>query len=424
MNRISFIKVSCLIYLLTGLLVACTSSTKELIKANPYFSLGNLFPYEPMDTVRVESPEGYELFYISHFGRHGSRFTTDSMDIHRPLVLFTEYSKKGILTDEGLQLLKDLSVLEELSRGNYGSLTTLGASEHKSIASRMVNHYPALFQCRHIDTYTTMVPRVIDSRDNFLLTIDSIQPGNDFVLNYLDDSPRNFQEVLGANMSKEQYKIIYSHDNLDKIVNNRWETFSGSTFARKIFTPENAPEDVKDVMNTLFNGVKSYKCINDPRLDFTRYFTLEELYELWWRNNMYWYAHHGYTEENEGIRPTVKGKAITQVIIEDADAVISNKADYSATLRFSHDGDMNALTCYLDIDGCNSDTYEDVEFLSRDFENVRAAVNIQLLFFRDSENNILVRILKNEKPVGLKNTDIPYLNGFYEWNTLKKYWSR
>lgn len=53
-----------------------------LIKENNLRAYGNMFPYVPASTLAPKPAEGFELFYISHFSRHGSRYDIDSTYRH------------------------------------------------------------------------------------------------------------------------------------------------------------------------------------------------------------------------------------------------------------------------------------------------------------------------------------------------------
>ena len=67
-----------LIILLTTLFVACGAQAQEAkkeIKENMLRSAGCYLAYPgPEQQVYSPTPEGYAPFYISHYGRHGSRW--------------------------------------------------------------------------------------------------------------------------------------------------------------------------------------------------------------------------------------------------------------------------------------------------------------------------------------------------------------
>lgn len=58
-------------------------TAREELKANRFLSAGNYLNYENQltDKPLTPSPAGYEPFYMSHYGRHGSRWLTSSKAI-------------------------------------------------------------------------------------------------------------------------------------------------------------------------------------------------------------------------------------------------------------------------------------------------------------------------------------------------------
>ena len=71
-------------------------------------------------------PKGYEAVYISHYGRHGSRYayTGDAYSII--LNMLAEGRREGNLTARGEQLLNDLEPFWEYVQYRVGDLTEIG----------------------------------------------------------------------------------------------------------------------------------------------------------------------------------------------------------------------------------------------------------------------------------------------------------
>lgn len=191
-------------------------SARALILEKPSRSGGCLHAYEPLDTLFSSTPDGYEPFYISHFGRHGSRFAGSREDfaVIDELMKYSSrvnvdslnglynYSKenadsrkssagssstsavaaesrKMILSETGEQLLSDLIALKEYSEGKYGQLTEKGAREHRNISRRMYSHYPQVFsnpERKRVIAVSTTSGRTIASKENFLSQLDLNAP--------------------------------------------------------------------------------------------------------------------------------------------------------------------------------------------------------------------------------------------------------
>ena len=50
------------------------SSALEQLKADPRRAYGTDYPYSYEAQTMTKAPSGYKPFYISHYGRHGSRY--------------------------------------------------------------------------------------------------------------------------------------------------------------------------------------------------------------------------------------------------------------------------------------------------------------------------------------------------------------
>jgi hypothetical protein len=90
-------------------------------------------------------PKGYEAVYISHYGRHGSRYayTGDAYSII--LNMLAEGRRDGNLTARGESLLNDLEPFWEYVQYRVGDLTEIGWNQHQEIARTMVKNYPTVF---------------------------------------------------------------------------------------------------------------------------------------------------------------------------------------------------------------------------------------------------------------------------------------
>ena len=77
-------------------------SLEEFIAANPDRAAGVLHVYETFDTFDTPAPRGYKPFYISHYGRHGSRYHLRTSAFEKPLAVLEAAREEGILSDEGL----------------------------------------------------------------------------------------------------------------------------------------------------------------------------------------------------------------------------------------------------------------------------------------------------------------------------------
>ena len=156
-----------------AILAACVvmassaQSYVDLIKANPAMAGANMMNYHFEKLDYTPAPKGFKAFYISHYGRHGSRY--DANDEHASVAwpVMKKADSLGLLTDAGKAFYKDFNQVMEEQDGMYGMLTRLGAEEHRAIASRMADNFPEVFKGRdgrdEIYCQSTIIPRCIMS---------------------------------------------------------------------------------------------------------------------------------------------------------------------------------------------------------------------------------------------------------------------
>ena len=119
-------------------------------------------------------PAGYVPFYISHYGRHGSRWLPS--DSRYEWVL-EQFGDKNNLTAEGKKLRKQLQKIWRNARGNGGQLTPLGGQQHQAIADRMVTSFPQVFaDDAQIRARSSVVNRCRTSMQHFISGIHSLRP--------------------------------------------------------------------------------------------------------------------------------------------------------------------------------------------------------------------------------------------------------
>lgn len=148
-------------------------------------------------------------------------------------------------------------------------------------------------------------------------------------------------------------------------------------------------------------------------------FTAQEIFDLWQCINYHFYVRNANHAEG---RMLVKNNArpLVRNIIESAEEAIRNN-DVAATIRFGHDGNLMPLLALLQVENFGiavSDPYE-VYKVWTDFKVSPMGANLQLLFFKNKHNDIIVRFRHNERDVHIpvKTDNFP----FYSWSYVKEY---
>ena len=143
----------------------------ELLKEDPTRSVNLHHNYEaPSRIVDTPAPKGYKPFYVSHYGRHGSRYHYTYSYMDKPLAVFDSLDSRGLLTEEGQAVRDDIRFLRKEHEGQLGYLTHKGAAQHQEIAARLCRRCPELFHQkdrREVFCASTEIQRCIQSMANF-----------------------------------------------------------------------------------------------------------------------------------------------------------------------------------------------------------------------------------------------------------------
>lgn len=119
---------------------------KEEIMQSPEKMGSIYYAYPTPDGIRTPAPEGYSPFYVSHYGRHGSRWMTSDERYLEVIRVFDTFHEKSGLTALGEDVRLRLQKVWENARGRGGDLTSLGERQHKAIARRLYQQYPQIFR--------------------------------------------------------------------------------------------------------------------------------------------------------------------------------------------------------------------------------------------------------------------------------------
>lgn len=413
------------ILLVSALLFACfgkaaAQTTKEEMTADLNKTGGVYYAYPVRESANTPAPKGFKPFYISHYGRHGSRYLISDEDYTRVASLLAEASASGALTPLGEELRSRLDSLMKETAGRGGDLTPLGVRQHRDIARRMFEAYPEVFKGKvAISARSTLVPRCILSMDAFCESLKEQNPALDITrestnryMNYLCyHSPES--NSYTSKEWKEQYrKFEEKHTHPDRLVAS---IFSDGDFVDKKVNPH----DFAWSLYWIASGMQDV----ETKLSFYDFFTPDELFDLWRCFNYRFYACDGNYPGNRGL-PVANAANLLRNIIDSADAAIAS-GKTSATLRFGHDGNLIPLAAILQLEDCALQEEDPEKFHTAfsDFKIAPMAGNVQLIFFRnDKTGEVLVKLMLNEreKRIPVATDRFP----FYRWDDVKNLYER
>lgn len=411
-------RLSILLFVAAMTSIMAAQTAQEEIKANKFLAASNYLDYERQlsDKPLTPSPKGYEPFYMSHYGRHGSRWLTGKTSytsVAEPLRKAKQYGK---LTDKGEEVLGQLEQFIKGTEKRWGDLTNVGERQHHGIARRMVSNFPEIFKKENvqIDARSTVVIRCILSMTAECEELAAANP-----------TARIHNDVSEA----FQYYLNAPRNGLIKKMGRKGREIRNSS----------KPKDCNRLMAVLFNDVQwandsikntpfIYNLFDvttnmqshDTDIDFYSLFNDDEIYEQWRIRNIGWYVDYGPAPITEGMMPFTQ-RYLLRNIIETTDTITQTQA----TLRFGHEVCVLPLACLLELDSCGI-AVNDLDQLDQYWRNYRIfpmACNIQLVFYRPingKKGDILVKALLNERECALpvKTKQFPY----YSWKDLRQYY--
>lgn len=402
----------------------CAQTPQEEILKDIHNTASNHLAYPgPKQPRLTPAPDGKKPFYISHYGRHGSRYLIEKNVYAVPYQTLAKADSLGKLTPLGQDVLRRVGILSDEAEYRWGELTPLGARQHREIAKRMYERFPEVFTGDvYLDAKSTVVIRCILSMENALMQLMMLNPSlhirhdasyHDMYYMNLNDKKLNDQKMDSVIKTKfESYVKKYSHD----------EAMMAKLFNDMDYVHEQV--DARQLVKGLFDLASNVQN-TESRKKLTLYdiFSDEELYDYWKVRNVWWYINYGAYAGNGGTQPYSQRNLLRR-IIQEADSCIQLEHP-GATLRYGHETMVLPLTCLLDIDGYGLQT-DNLELLERkgwaNFRIFPMAANIQFIFYRsDSQDkDILVKVLLNENEVTLplKTKEEPY----YKWSDVRDYY--
>jgi len=409
--------------LLLGLgLAACAwplsgQNARQEIYANPDKAGGVYYAYTYDNPARTPAPEGYKPFYISHYGRHGSRYHSKEEAYAEPLAALRKADKAGALTPKGREVLAKVEMLAADACKRYGDLSPRGVQEHRDIAGRMFAAYPGVFStdggrvCR-IESRSTQVPRCILSMAAFNERLKELNPA---ISATRDASARDLCYLANGPSLKASRKAASAvADSLTRVRVNP------DRFVKSLVTDPGCIDEPLDLMEDLFMLAAITQDVSHLGIKpFYEIFTEKELYALWECENLRRYLIMG-PSARFGDPLVADARPLLRNIVETADRVVAGESDLSASLRFGHDTYVVPLLALLRAEGACArvESLDDVAAAWNAHTVTPMGTNVQFIFFRNPETgDVRVRVLHNERDANLPLAGGPY----YPWKELKKY---
>ena len=395
-------------------------STREAILEDIARTGGVYYAYPVKEAIATPPPKGYKPFYISHYARHGSRWIQSEQDYKTVVDIFEKAHQAGVLTALGEDVRKRMALVWEDAEGHGGDLTPLGVRQHRGIAERLFQNSPEVFKgSPALSARSTVVLRCVLSMDAFCERLKELNPALQIrreacakYMKYMNyHTPEAVKFVSHQGPWYEEYrKFKESHTRPDRLVTS---LFNSPDYIRKNVNPD-------ELMWGLYWIASDMQDVELP-LSFYDLFEKEELFGIWQSVNYRMYICNANAPVNQGAAPE-SAKSLLKNIIESADRAI-REGTPCATLRFGHDTNLIRLLALMQVEGCsNQETDPDRYYLAwQDFRVSPMGANLELIFFKNKQGEVIVKLLHNENEVKLP-IDSP-IAPYYKWETVKAFYN-
>lgn len=399
------------------------SELRALFHENPSFAGGTMRQYPDPVEANASAPKGYKAFYISHYGRHGSRFETKSEPYDAVHNFLSTAHSDSALTAFGEEIYERFESVYPYMMNTYGDLTLKGQAQHRRIARRMFKDNGALLKGRvKVCASSSIVPRCVISMMSFLDELRTQNPKLEFAFSAtMPDMYYNAMVYPNVMTSEDKERIKKSQYVTDayKIAH---EDIDLKPFFLRICRDMDYVENhggIK-VASAFWSTAANAQCL-DFDFSFDDLFTEDERFYLWRNSNIGFAVMVGRIPPTEGLLPEMAQSLLGQ-ILDQADEDLAT-GDVAARLRFGHDGIIAPLMSLLGVEGWTEIVRSPEELASKVHSfDVPMASNFQLVFYRGRKGDILVRAMYNEKDQILPLED-QSLAPYYKWDDFRAYYS-
>ena len=395
----------------------------EIIKKKPVYASCNYDTYpDSIPDNLTPPPGGKRPFYISHYGRHGSRYINRRSGYDIPYRMIVQASAVNELTVAGRDVLSEMNLVLQDSEDRWGDLTALGKIQHRMIARRMITRFPEVFaDSASVSARSTTVPRCIMSMESALMELAQRNPQ----LRISMDASKSTQWYMNHQdpLLRKKKLTPEAQKAYDAYIASR---VGNSRLMELLFKN---PDIVKELIDeSFFNyylmkmGLFQKNTYPNQENYIASLFTTDDLYRMWQIDNALWYLEYGFCPLNGGDYPYSQRHLLRQ-LIADADSCIRLSRP-GAQLRFGHDTVLLPLVCLMGLNGYDLKTTDLDEIERRGWwcsSVFPMGGNLQFIFYRRNpkDKDVLFKVLLNEQEAKLP---ILAVSGpYYRWTDFRRY---
>ena len=415
--------ISVLLFYLFTFIPSQAQTVRDLIIQKPAYASCNYDTYpDSIPNNLTPSPKGKKPFYISHYGRHGSRYINSRTGYDTPFKMMAHADSVNELTPTGERVFEEMKLIMADTEGRWGELTSYGKKQHRLIAQRMVERFPEVFSGdARVKCISTIIPRCIASMGVAMMEMKQHNPK----LRITMEASQRYQWYMNHQDRKLRrgYMTPEAQKAYDAYVNPR---LGNSRLMELIFKNPDIVKEIVDEEDFNYYLMKMGLFQQNTHLYQNTYlrdlFLIDELYQMWQIDDALWYIQHGACKLNGGKQPTSQIPLLRQ-LIADADSCIRLDKP-GAQLRYGHETVLLPLVCLIGINGYDlaTDNLDELEEKGWWCSSVfPMGANLQFIFYRSNprDKDVLLKVLLNEQEATLPiSTDCaPY----YHWSDFRNY---
>ena len=388
----------------------------EKVKADVRKSYGMEGPHriDEFGTLS-KAPKGYKPFYISHYGRHGSRYAWNDETYTLLRDVFAKAKELNVLTPYGKEFAAKYESVYTEPLINAGDLVPMGYDQHLAIGQYVYEQFPQVFKGRKkVDALSSTGQRCIVSMGGFTVGLMSGSPKLQVRLHSdhvgmgiiaPPSAPRAIRRSFGAENNTglpgiEEFFVAHSG----------YENVLGKLFTDYSFLSayEGGVAGFTRELWTYLCGYHNY----EPRPLFDDLLTPEQRLKFWECDN--------YLSFYLDITARYNVIPLLEDILSKADAAIADP-NQAAHLRFGHDYILEALTALINVNnwGTIPAKAEDAKYWFQNY-NIPMAATLLLVFYKNKQGDVLFKVVMNENDATLPQFT-PVEGNYYRWSEFKSW---
>lgn len=378
---------------------------------------GSLTPY-PREIKSPQTPDSLVAVYLSHVGRHGSRYPASAANTLKMRDALLQAREAGTITPLGNELLGLCDRIIELSTNRWGALDSLGQSEQRAIASRMFANFPELFTDGTVNAVSSYSPRAMMSMFSFVHQLDRLNNKLEILT-----STGRMNSGLMRPFDGSEYLDWRNAGYWKGAYDEYFDQFCPLTAIIRVLGrdfPFGDTAKARELAITEYYVVAGCQAMQLPSA-MDKYFNASEANALWSCFNLRQYLQRTSTTVQNGSVPSDIAGPLLLDIVNKAEQALAGDNPAVVDLRFGHAETVMPLVSLMRLPGCFylTNYFDTVASHWRDWQVVPMAANLQLILFRERKSGrIYCRVDLNEQPIPVLPNDTRL---YVPWGDLRKY---